>query len=140
MITSFSGSNRFLSNFWPCQVVLDDELYASVEHAYVAAKTLDLDLRHRIREYPTAGQVKRLGRQLTLRSDWESVKLDVMEELVSQKFTDPTLRALLLETGDAELVEGNHWGDVFWGVCKGVGQNHLGKILMKVRASCALGQ
>lgn len=134
IIDSFSGEHRFLSNFWPCLVVFDDELYASVEHAYVAAKTLDLDLRRQIQECPTAGQVKRLGRKLSLRSDWEDVKLGVMEELVRQKFTDPVSRALLLKTGNAELVEGNHWGDVFWGVCKGVGVNHLGQILMRVRA------
>ena len=40
---------------------------------------------------------------------------------------------LLLATGDAKIVEGNTWGDVFWGVCNGVGENHLGEILMKVR-------
>ena len=59
--------------------------------------------------------------------------LDVMRDLVVQKFSDPLLQSLLETTGDEELIEGNHWGDVFWGVCKGVGENHLGKILMKVR-------
>lgn len=134
MIDDFSGKHRFLSNFYPCQVVLDDELYSSVEHAYVAAKTIDLAVRELVRACPTPGQVKRLGRKLALRPDWETVKLGVMEELVRQKFTDPTLKALLLATGDAELVEGNHWGDTFWGVCNGHGTNHLGRILMRVRA------
>jgi hypothetical protein len=57
-----------------------------------------------------------------------------MESLVKEKFTrDTELGAKLVATGDEELVEGNYWGDTFWGVCRGVGQNHLGKILMKVR-------
>lgn len=134
MIASFSGPHRFLSNFWPCLVALDDEVYASVEHAYVAAKVTDPIVRALVRECATAGQVKRLGRKLPLRSDWEAVKLSVMEDLVRQKFTDSQLREWLLATGEQELIEGNTWGDTFWGVCKGVGQNHLGRILMKVRA------
>ena len=40
----------------------------------------------------------------------------------------------LLTTGDAKIVEGNTWGDTFWGVCGGVGENHLGKVLMRIRA------
>lgn len=134
MIASFSGPHRFLSNFWPCHVELDGEVYVSVEHAYVAAKVTDRVVRKLVSECATAGQVKRLGRKLHLRPDWEAVKLAVMEDLVRQKFTDPLLRELLLSTGQEELVEGNTWGDTFWGVCKGVGQNHLGRILMKVRA------
>lgn len=135
MIDSFTGPNRFLSNFWPCEVVLDDELYNSVEHAYVAAKVTDRTLRCQIRDCATAGQVKRLGRKLPLREDWEAIKLSVMEDLLCQKFSQSPLREQLLATGEQELIEGNHWGDVFWGVCEGVGQNNLGKILMRIRAN-----
>jgi predicted NAD-dependent protein-ADP-ribosyltransferase YbiA (DUF1768 family) len=56
-----------------------------------------------------------------------------MYNLVKQKFTNNNkLKGQLLATGDAKIVEGNTWGDVFWGVCNGVGENHLGEILMKV--------
>jgi predicted NAD-dependent protein-ADP-ribosyltransferase YbiA (DUF1768 family) len=75
-----------------------------------------------------------MGRSVKLRPDWESIKLDVMETAVRIKFTDPELAAKLIATGDEELIEGNWWNDTFWGVCNGVGENHLGKILMKVRA------
>ncbi len=69
-----------------------------------------------------------------LRAEWESMKLDVMEACVRDKFTrNADLRRRLLETGDAELVEGNTWGDRFWGVCDGEGENHLGRVLIKVR-------
>jgi hypothetical protein len=133
-IDKFFGEHRFLSNFWPCTVFYEGDEYPSVEHAYVAAKTTDREVRKQIQEEPKAGAVKKLGRQITLRTDWEDIKLEVMESLVTQKFTFNTdLREKLLSTGDSELVEGNTWGDTFWGVCKGEGQNNLGKILMKVR-------
>jgi ribA/ribD-fused uncharacterized protein len=137
MIDSFKGENRFLSNFWPAEVMLDGMLFPTVEHAYVAAKTLDPEKRAEIRLVNTAGQVKRLGRTLDLRTDWDKVKLTIMEDLVRQKFQHPELAALLLATGDQELVEGNTWGDTFWGVCFDVGCNHLGLILMKVRDELA---
>jgi predicted NAD-dependent protein-ADP-ribosyltransferase YbiA (DUF1768 family) len=57
-----------------------------------------------------------------------------MEDLLRQKFQNPYLKNKLLATGNAEIEETNSWGDVFWGICKGVGENHLGKILMKIRS------
>lgn len=133
MITEFQGEYRFLSNFWPAIVVLDNVQYPSVEHAYMAAKTTDIILRKHIKEQPTAAMAKKLGRSLQLRPDWEMIKLGVMESLVRQKFQEPTLKAKLLQTGDQEIIENNTWNDTFWGVCRGKGSNHLGKILMKVR-------
>ena len=132
-ITSFSGDYRFLSNFWPCSVVLDGILYPSVENAYQAAKTTDNILR-RYFETCTAGKAKRAGRELDVRSDWNEIKLSTMTDLVTQKFTkDISLSQMLRDTRPNELIEGNTWGDVYWGVCNGVGSNHLGKILMTIR-------
>lgn len=132
MINSFKGKNRWLSNFWPCLVQLDGVEYPSTENAYQAAKTLGS------REgfvSCTAAQAKKLGRKLSIRPDWEQHKVNVMYELLVQKFSkqNPELREALKATGTEELVEGNTWGDVFWGVCNGVGENTLGKLLMKVR-------
>lgn len=45
-----------------------------------------------------------------------------------------TTNGVIRKNGDAELIEGNTWGDRIWGVCDGVGENRLGKILMRVRA------
>lgn len=133
-ICEFSGVYRFLSNFWYANVELDGVVYPSVEHAYVAAKTLDPEKRVVFTDRTLKpGHVKRMGRSLELRADWEDVKLRIMENLVRQKFQDPVLKKQLIETQAKELIEGNHWGDTFWGVCKGTGQNNLGKILMKVR-------
>lgn len=134
MITSFSGDNRFLSNFWMHPVSFEGIEFPSNEHAYVAAKTLDLDVRKQIAQVDSPGKVKRIGRTLELRSDWEQVKVPIMQNLIEQKFKDPVLRELLMKTAPHELVEGNTWGDTFWGECPiGVGKNMLGKLLMAER-------
>ncbi len=132
-IDNFMGEYRFLSNFWMSPVEMKRIVYPSVEHAYQAAKTFDKKERKIIEYAITPGQAKKLGKKLVLREDWEKVKIPIMKELVKRKFKDSTLKALLKKTGDKELIEGNTWGDTFWGICKGIGENHLGKILMEVR-------
>lgn len=139
IILSFSGEHRFLSNFWPCEVEYEGISFSSVEHAYVAAKTTDIELRQEIVYVATPGKVKRFGRKLVLRDDWEDIKLSVMRNLVQQKFQDAELMEKLQATRPCELVEGNTWGDTFWGQCPiGNGQNHLGKILMSIRDDITL--
>ncbi len=133
-IDSFQGKYRFLSNFWPAMVEYEGITYPSVEHAYQASKTMDMGERRRISEIVEPGDAKRAGRAAKQRPDWEEVKLRVMEDCVRYKFAHHAeLRDKLLATDEAELIEGNSWGDRFWGVCDGQGENHLGKILMKVR-------
>jgi predicted NAD-dependent protein-ADP-ribosyltransferase YbiA (DUF1768 family) len=73
------------------------------------------------------------GQKVTLRKDWEGVKIQVMRDVLRLKFANPGLRDRLLETGDRELIEGNTWGDTFWGVCRGSGKNWLGQLLMELR-------
>lgn len=133
MIDTFDGEHRFLSNFYPCTVEYAGEFYRTVEHAYQAAKTCDPNWRTVIRYANTPTQAKRLGRRVSLRQDWEGVKEDVMLTLLRRKFANPAMREKLLATGDEELVEGNWWGDTYWGVCKGKGENRLGILLMQVR-------
>jgi len=132
-IRGFRGRNRWLSNFSPAQVTLDGMVFGSVEGAYQAAKTLDLEVRAQIAALPKPGQARRFGRRLNVRDDWEKVKLSVMEDLLRQKFAHADLRQKLLDTGDAYLEESNAWRDFFWGVCDGKGENHLGKLLMRIR-------
>ncbi len=134
-ITEFKGRNRFLSNFYAVNVMWEGEEYFSVEHAYQAAKYLyGSVIRSKIRAEVDPRKAKRLGRSPGIQKGWDNLKLSVMETLVSRKFFDnPGLRNLLLNTGTGLLQEGNWWGDRFWGVYKGEGENHLGKILMKVR-------
>ena len=135
-ITSFQGEFRFLSNFWPADVEYDGMRFPTVEHAYQAAKTNDISARIEIKNCVTPGQAKRLGKRVKIRPGWEAgIKLEVMRDLLEQKFSDPSLAAKLKATGDVEIIEGNTWGDTYWGVCRGDGKNHLGKILMQIRES-----
>lgn len=134
MISSFRDEYFFLSNFYPVEIKLDGIVYPNAETAFQAQKTLDVEERRKFSMLKNPVQAKRLGRKVKLRDDWEEVKLDIMTEIVSQKFLQhPHLIEMLLQTGDEELIEGNKWGDRFWGVCKGKGENNLGKILMKIR-------
>ena len=132
-IRSFRNKNAFLSNFYPVFVYYEGMRFPSVEHAFQAAKTNDLKTRELFMVTPTAKEAKRFGRQVKLREDWESDKVDIMEMLLRQKFSRPSLREQLLNTKDSILINGNNYGDTFWGVCQGEGQNQLGRLLMKIR-------
>jgi N-glycosidase YbiA len=132
VINKFSGEYAFLSNFYACDVLCDGILYPSAEAAYQAAKTNDRNDKLLIAQM-TPGQAKRYGRKVKMREGWDDDRLTVMEEILRIKFSDNTLMSLLVLTSARDLIEGNNWGDRFWGVCRGEGQNHLGKILMKIR-------
>jgi hypothetical protein len=140
-IYSFSGQYRFMSNFFPCPVLIrdldfPDIWYGSTEAAYQAAKT-DNVLRRVLISQLRAGDAKKAGRIISLRSDWDSMKCGYMKWYVTQKFDSTELADLLISTWPARLVEGNHWGDTYWGMVMSngswVGQNKLGEILMTVR-------
>ena len=124
---------EFLSNFYATTVLLDGVEYPTVEHAYQAAKTLDLSEREHVRSAPSPAVAKERGRQVTIRPDWDDRKAAVMRDLLAQKFSDPVLRKRLAATAPLELIEGNTWGDRFWGVYEGQGENWLGRLLMEIR-------
>ena len=133
-IEGFRDDFRFLSNFFPSPIEFDRILFPTVEHAYQAAKSDDRADRKMIAALPSPGSAKRAGGKLVLREGWNEHKVDVMAELLRLKFTNhPDLRDLLLATGECSLVEANTWGDKYWGVCGGAGENHLGRLLMQVR-------
>jgi len=137
MIDRFIGKYAFLSNFYPVNVDLDEHTYPSVEHAYQAAKTMDPVKRAMIRKAFSPGIAKKMGRTLLLRPGWHGLKLEIMKLLLIEKFSYPDLTEMLLLTGDAELIEGNIWGDSYWGMYDSpagrLGENHLGKLLMQIR-------
>ena len=126
----------FLSNFHEASIWVDGVRYPSVEHAYQASKATEESTKKLIREARTPAIAKKLGYSCKLPDDWDVRKIDIMRRLVREKFRNPLLRSMLLATEDAKLVEGNTWNDRFWGVCRGVGQNWLGRILMEVREEC----
>lgn len=136
-ITSFHGQYAFLSNFYPSAIFIDGVDYPTVEHAFQAMKTLDNAERNRLALLPTPGQAKRAGRSVELRQDWELIKINVMHQCLLSKFAQPCFRDLLVATAPAQLIEGNTWGDKYWGCVyiRGAwdGQNNLGKLLMEIR-------
>jgi ribA/ribD-fused uncharacterized protein len=132
MINEFRGETRWLSNFELVSINYLGATYGSTEAAFQAQKTTSGTVRV-IFTNLSAKFAKALGSQIQLREDWDEIKLGVMYSVNKIKFSKEPYKTKLLETGDQELVEGNNWNDTFWGVCNGVGENHLGKILMKIR-------
>jgi ribA/ribD-fused uncharacterized protein len=169
-------ATSFLSNYAPLKVPVEfgGVQFPSVEQAYVAAKFNDPALSQFIAglgpgvdRYGNPTQPAQVARNLgrstkawawrnagwggkapVLRSDWYDVKVEVMEDLVRQKFQgNSEFRDFLLSTGDQELIEHTTgWDDQVMGMVdpfvdesreaqveRLVGENHLGRILMKVR-------
>src|SRR5206468_2508425 len=141
------------SNFYLWDFDWLGRTFPSGEHAYQWSKTSDEAERQYVlfkhydawtRAVATSpAEAKLRGKGVTLRPNWESIRRRVMLDLTRAKYSDPVLRGKLLATGDAILVEGNHWHDRYWGVCHcqrcgGRGENNLGRVLMRVRRELSL--
>lgn len=148
-IRSFRGDKRFLSNFYGHKphhvkftVVVNGMEFHTTEHGFMASKTLVLEIRQEIQAMPGPMQTKVYwhDKRDQVREDWDEIRLTVMLDMLRQKFAYPELRAMLLATGDEELIEGNNWGDTFFGVDEETdeGENWLGRLLMYVRTECAM--
>lgn len=134
VISSFSGEYRWLSNFYPSPQTEHGLTFPTNEHYYQACKATNIADAQFVLMHDSPGGAKKAGRAIKCRADWESVKLGAMRKGLILKFTqNPLLLQKLRETAGIMLVEGNTWGDRYWGVCKGVGENHLGKMLMQLR-------
>jgi len=136
MISEFQNEYRWLSNFAPVIVVLDEVEYPSVEQAYMSAKSDEAVWK----EFCAAADinpkwVKKLSTLIVVKPDWELMKLEVMKSCLVQKYNTEHYRTQLLETGDEYIQEGNRWGDTYWGVCleTHTGENNLGKLIMEIR-------
>jgi hypothetical protein len=128
-----------MSNFYPTSIEYLGHLFPTSEHAYDAAKVLDISQREYIASLPTPGQAKRYGHRVDIRYDWDNVKVEIMLDILRYKFRKPYFCQLLIDTGDIPIVENNYWHDNFWGACLctrcsgDIGENQLGRLLMKVR-------
>lgn len=134
MINEFQGEYRWLSNFVECDIEYNGFIYPSVENAYQAAKMKykEDSLKFLI---VTSGQAKRLAKTLPMRDDWGKLKIYYMREFLIQKFSQKPYKELLMNTCGLDIIEGNRWGDKYWGVCLKTnnGQNNLGKLIMGIR-------
>lgn len=134
-ITSFHGEHAFLSNFHAFTIEYKGNAYPTIEHFFQAQKAVDPADHDRIKNAPTPRDAKRLGRTIDIRADWDAVRLAVMRTALDLKFTAGTpLADRLLATGESLLVEGNTWGDRYWGQVQGHGHNWLGHLLMARRS------
>ena len=138
MISKFWKEYKFLSNFFPINIKFNGINFLSVEHAYQAAKSKDKEFHILVSKTQNPGKVKRLGRKVTLRDNWDILKVSFMTAFLLQKFSNKSLMEKLLATKPHILVEGNDWGDSFWGVAKNPdgtfsGKNILGALLMEIR-------
>ncbi len=149
-IEFFKGEYFFLSNFYMCEILNGGYWFPSTEHAFQAEKSLDIDIRFKFmsqkemdnrwnynpehRQF-NPSYAKKEGNILHIRGDWELIKDRVMYQLCLFKFTYyKDLKQKLLSTGSLELIEGNIWGDTYWGRVRGRGLNKLGNILMDIRS------
>ncbi len=129
------------SNFSPHAIELGGEDWATVEHYYQAQKFLGTEFEHLMAEIQAAATPEiaaKIGRspEYQPHPDWDLHKCAVMERAVWQKFTTHlSIQQILIETGSAEIIEDSP-GDYFWGCGRDRnGANHLGRILMRVRAT-----
>jgi len=131
VIDCFDGNYGFLSNFYETPVTYGGVMYRNSEAAYQAQK--DPTRQMEFVDLP-ANKAKRLGRKVDPVADWDDIKYNHMLQIVRRKFhQNPRLAEKLIQTGEAEIIEGNRWNDTYWGVCEGKGQNKLGNILMQIR-------
>lgn len=132
-IEKFEGKYEFLSNFYPCKIWHQGHEFQCSESLYMAHKSGDKGDFARFAPLD-AREAKKLGRKVNLQPGWDDMRIGVMRKVLLYKFDqNPNLKKQLMATGDSELIEGNWWKDHFWGVCNGVGENNLGKLLMELR-------
>lgn len=126
------------SNFQPCRIEGKDGIvYPSVEHFYVAAKTIDLVVRAQFATL-SPGEAKRYGRSLELCPGWDEMKVRVVLFGLGQKFAPYSPYAAQILAHTDEMVEWNTWHDLHWGRCtcsrhNSAGENRLGRLLAFVR-------
>ena len=118
-IDQFRGDYAWLSNFYRYRMPLVlpgwQPVFPTAEHAYQACKARTGEDAAWVREAPTPQLAKSRGRQVECHPDWDQRKKAVMIKVLLAKFSDPIMRSMLLSTGTDTLIEGNTWGDDFWG-------------------------
>lgn len=145
-IDRFRGEYFFLSNFFPAVTPHRGHLFPTSEHAYMAARTTDVDAVAAILSTSDPAAAQQIGRAATQLVNWGQLRFGAMAEILTAKFTyNPDLADKLVATTGRVLVEGNTWHDQTWGNCTCdehravAGENALGACLMAVRAQLALG-
>jgi len=142
-ILGFKDEHSYMSNMFKCNIIFHDKftqenrVYNSSEQCYQAFKAWEKDDFLKIATENNPYKCKKLGRQVLLDEGFDEQKISLMKKIVYAKFRqNEEIQKLLVDTFKDEpcyIEETNNWKDTFWGVCDGVGENHMGKILMEVR-------
>jgi ribA/ribD-fused uncharacterized protein len=150
VVKEFRGEHAFLSNFYVNEFTWRGIVFPTGEHAFSYAKGFHAVNRKEAGQHfvdvlraDTPGQAKGFGRRLEINVPaWDGYKVQVMREIVHARFqtSQEDMVGPLINTGAMLLVEGNDWGDTFWGRCNGKGFNTLGVILMEERGYWLRGQ
>ena len=135
VINQFKGKYDFLNNRFGCLFVWQGLQYGNVEAAFQASKCTE-ESERKVFAGCSADKAALKGKELVPFSGWEKARLNIMESILQAKFEqNPALMEKLIETGDCLLINGNNKQETFWGVelYSWQGENHLGKIIMKIR-------
>lgn len=155
----FKGEKRFLSNMYIAPIIFnfnidtpsgiiygDNEKYLSSEHLYQALKSESLHWQLIVRSIAKPEKTKSIARKslktlladnvstFIIREDWHDIKLSIMEKIVTEKFKQNPELFVKLKLIEGIIEEKNCWNDKYWGTVNGIGENHLGKILMTIRS------
>ena len=127
----FKDEYAFLSNMTICPIEYKGIIYKCTENMYQAFKSNNINERIKISSM-NPYESKKYGKTIDIRDDWDVVKDKVMLNALKLKFSKPHFAKLLIDIKEP-IIEDNYWGDIYWGVCRGVGQNKLGKMLEKIK-------
>lgn len=146
MINFFRKENGWLSNMTSVPILYKGHLFDSTEAAFMWEKCQDCEIKLadgssipwlEFCQTQAPNIVKLRSRDVKLREDWNDVKLEIMYDVLVIKFTQEPFRSKLIATGTQNIVEGNYWGDKFWGVdlkeTPNEGENWLGRLIMDIR-------
>jgi ribA/ribD-fused uncharacterized protein len=141
-VFDFFGQHECFAPAYPAIVYLPGEevFFPSFEHALQASKCIDIAAHAAtIRSLIDVKELKRYISKLkstnSLILDWNNRCLGVAETLLRDKFMrHKKMKIVLMKTGHKHLIYKNTYNDLFWGCNEGgEGQNHLGKLLEKIR-------
>ena len=134
-IKGFTKDYHFLSNYYNHTIKFDGLFYRNNIACFIA-QMFESDDTKKLFSKMLPGQAIRMAEMMRnpREKEWDDIKEDLMYKICYAKFSYATkLRDQLIDTGDAELINETKWDNKFWGTTDGIGENRLGKILMRIR-------
>lgn len=153
MIEHFYGKYAFLANEYECEEFFsyEDNKWLTASAAYNAMKYVG-DNKKQIRNIFSKLSVIETTilinsmKHTDIDELSDDVKLQIMESILRAKFSIKSLKHKLIQTNGEQIIYKNDICDNFWGQCEcekcqnehTQGENHLGKLLEKIRKSISI--